>query len=348
MTKTDPQNTGPAPAPTLSDVAHRARVSTATVSRCLNAPNRVVPGTRARVMRAIEELRYTPNFGGRALASRRTDTIGAVIPTMDNAIFAKGLQAFEETLTGAGLTLLVASTHYDPAREDAQVRSLASRGAEGLLLIGWSRAKAVNAFLRARHLPAVIAWAHRDDADMLCAGFDNRTAMRTMVAHVLARGHGRLAMIAGICRDNDRASERVEGAREALQNADLCPNQLRVVEAPYTIEAGRAAMGTLLDRVDRPTAVVCGNDVLAVGALMEAKHRGLRVPDDISIVGFDNLEMASVVDPQLTTVHVPHRRMGRAAAEILIAMLRGGEMPASQRFDTEIIERGSLGAPRPK
>ena len=138
----------PNTSPTLSDVAKRADVSTATVSRCFNEPDRVVPETRNRVMRAVEELSYTPNFGGRVLASRRTNTVGAIIPTMENAIFARGLQAFEEALALEGYTLLVASTGYDPEREFEQIKKLVARGSDGLLLIGWERSEKVFNFLK--------------------------------------------------------------------------------------------------------------------------------------------------------------------------------------------------------
>lgn len=331
------------PMPTLNDVARLARVSTATVSRCLNAPHQVVPRTRERVMRAIEKLAYTPHFGGRALASRKTNTIGAIIPTMENAIFARGLQAFEEVLAASGYTLLVASTSYDPEREYQQVKSLVGRGADGLLLIGWDRAPEVYEFLKAREFPTVVAWNYREDEGILCTGFDNRAAMRQLVERVIAYGHRSIGMIAGITKNNDRAADRVAGARAAMTQAGLPEAALPVVEAPYTIEAGAAVMQKLMAHAPRPTAIVCGNDVLAVGALGEAKRLGLRVPEDVSIVGFDNIDLASVVDPQLTTVHVPHRRMGHAAAQILIGVLQTGEAVDSSRFGTEIIERGSLG-----
>ena len=128
--------------PTLDDVARAAGVSTATVSRCLNAPDRVIATTRERVMQAVEALGYTPDFGGRALASRRTNTVGAIIPTMDNAIFARGLQSFQEALSRFGKTLLVASSGYSPAREREQMEVMASRGVDGLLLIGSARPEA--------------------------------------------------------------------------------------------------------------------------------------------------------------------------------------------------------------
>lgn len=333
----------PTPAPTLTDVAKRAGVSTATVSRCFNEPERVVPETRDRVMRAVEELAYTPNFGGRVLASRKSQTVGAIIPTMENAIFARGIQAFEEELASQGFTLLVASTNYHAEREFEQVKKLVSRGADGLLLIGWERPKKVFDFLKSRNFPTVIVWNLRPGSDAICSGFNNRDAARRMAELVLKFGHRNIGMIAGITAGNDRAADRLAGVRDALSSRRPSPRKLPVVEAPYTIEDGARAFRKLLARKPRCTAVICGNDVLAVGALCEAKRMGIRVPQDVSITGFDDIDLATVTDPPLTTVHVPHRRMGQAAARMLLNRMAGVLENDCVEFETEIIERGSLG-----
>jgi len=329
--------------PKIADVAQRARVSTATVSRCLNEPARVMPATRERVMRAVEELAYTPHFGGRALASRRSNTVAAIIPTMENAIFARGIQAFEEELAADGFTLLVASTGYDPAREYEQVKKLVARGADGLLLIGWERPREVFEFLKTRDFPTVVVWNIQPESKVLSAGFNNREAARRISETVCGYGHRRIAMIAGVVAGNDRAADRVLGVRDALGAMGLQPEKMRIEEAPYTIEDGARAFAKLMKGRVKPTAVICGNDVLAVGALCEAKRMGLRVPEDVSITGFDDIDLATVVDPPLTTVHVPHRRMGQAAARILLSRMAGIDQSSSVEFETEIVERGSLG-----
>jgi len=337
--------------PTLLDVARRAGVSTATVSRCLNSPDRVVEKTRAKVLKAVEDLRYTPNFGGRALASNRTNTVGAIVPTLTNAIFAVGLDAFESELARANVTLLVASTGFDPDREFDQVRALVGRGADGLLLIGWDRPQEIYDFLDTRRVPHVIAWNARDQGDRPCAGFDNRHAARVMAERVLSLGHRRIAMIAGVTRFNDRAADRLAGVRDAVSAARFPHDAMPVVEAPYTLNDGSRAMADLLSAPVRPTAVICGNDVLAVGALRAARAAGLNVPDDISITGFDDIELASVVSPALTTVHVPHKRMGGAAASLLLGQTHGSGQTSDEatghtcHFVAEVVERGSLGPP---
>lgn len=325
-------------------MARAAGVSTATVSRCLNAPDLVLAETRARVLAAVEATGYTPDFGGRALASRRTDTFGAVIPTMDNAIFARGLQAFGETLAEAGATLLVASSGYDPAREEEQIRALVARGADGLLLIGTARADGARRFLERAGVPSVIAWTVRRDGawPQPFVGFDNAAAMADLARRVLALGHRRVAMIAGVTASNDRATERVEGFRAALREAGLDPLSAPVVEAPYGIREGGEAFDAVMRRDPRATAVLCGNDVLAAGAVARARQAGLRVPEDVSVTGFDDIDISLVVEPRLTTVHVPHRRMGAAAARLLLA-LREGEPCADVRLETRFVAGASLG-----
>lgn len=330
-------------APTLHDVARVAGVSTATVSRALNAPGLVTNSTRELVLRTVDELGYTPHFGGRALASNRSNTIGAVIPTMDNAIFARGLQAFQETLSDAGVTLLLASSSYDTTREFEQIRALVSRGIDGLMLIGGARPKETYGFLEQRRIPYVLTWNYRPDEHVCFVGFDNHMSARNMARAVIDRGHRHIAMIAGITATNDRASDRVAGVRAALDDAGLSGRDLPVVESVYSLGGGRRACEILLECRPRPTALICGNDVLAVGAITQAQSQGLRVPDDVSITGFDDIELAEAVEPGLTTVRVPHRGMGTAAARSLLAIIDGESSGRGLELKTRIVIRESLG-----
>ncbi|MGI9508141.1 MAG: LacI family DNA-binding transcriptional regulator [Geminicoccaceae bacterium] len=331
--------------PTIDDVSRRAGVSTATVSRCLNAPDRVRPETRARVEAAVAELGYTPHFGGRALAANRTNTIGVVIPTMASAIFALGIQSLQEELSANDVTLLVATSHYDPDLELKQIRTLLGRGVDGLALIGEARPDDAYKLLHDRQVPFVLLWSYREDCTHGCVGFDNHAAARRMAERVLEVGHRQIAMVAGIQASNDRAAARVDGVRDALSAKGLRLDPPFLAEAPYTVDESAEAARALLTLSPRPTVIVSGNDVQAAGALLAARSAGLHVPDDLSIVGFDDIELASVVDPQLTTVHVPHRRMGRAAARRLLAMIRSGDPGENIAFETTIVERGSLAAP---
>lgn len=329
--------------PTLQDVARAAGVSTATVSRCLNSPDRVVKETRDRVLAVVGELGYAPNFGARALAAQRTNTIGAIIPTMENAIFARGLQAFQEELARHGLTLLVASSSYSPDLEEEQIRTLLARGADALLLIGFERPARVYELLQQRGVPYVVAWAYTGRTGHPAIGFDNRAAMRTLARQVFDYGHRDVAVIAAPLSSNDRAQERVYGIWDAAAAAGLPRDAITLIETPYSIENGARAMENLLRAPTRPTAVLCGNDVLAVGAMGAVRQAGLEVPGDISITGFDDIEIAGIVTPGLTTVHVPHRQMGCEAARLLDALLSGAEVPPPLRLETEIVLRQSLG-----
>ncbi|WP_420406818.1 LacI family DNA-binding transcriptional regulator [Hoeflea sp.] len=333
--------------PTLDDVARAAGVSTATVSRCLNAPERVIAPTRERVMAAVTALGYTPDFGGRALASRRTNTVGAIIPTMENAIFARGLQSFQEALSRSGKTLLVASSGYDPAREREQMEALIGRGADGLLLIGSARPESSIEYLKRRRVPYVGAWNLGPGPDGFFVGFDNAAAAAELTARVIAQGHRRIAMIGGISEMNDRAAARIAGVRGAVESASIEGGLIDVIEAPYAFHDGADAFARLMQASPRPTAVICGNDVLAIGAMQRAREMGMSVPGDISITGFDDIDIAEMVNPGLTTVRVPHRRMGEAAAEMLLKLINKEPVEHQIEIPTSIIERGTLGPPPP-
>ncbi|ABV93768.1 HTH-type transcriptional repressor [Dinoroseobacter shibae DFL 12 = DSM 16493] len=331
------------PSPTLQDVAQAAGVSTATVSRCLNSPELVVEQTRERVLAVVQELGYAPNFGARALAAKRTNTIGAIIPTMENAIFARGLQAFQEELARHGLTLLVASSSYSPKLEEEQIRTLLARGADALLLIGFERSARAYELLQQRGVPYVIAWAYSAGSDHHAIGFDNRAAMRALARQVFGLGHRDVAIIAAPMDSNDRARERVLGIWDAAAEVGLDRDALTLVQTPYSIENGARVMAEILAGPRQPTAVMCGNDVLAVGAMGAARAAGLSVPGDLSITGFDDIEIAGIVTPGLTTVHVPHRQMGIEAARVLATLLSGGAPPVPLLLETQIISRASLG-----
>ncbi len=328
--------------PTLDDVARIAGVSTATVSRCLNTPDRVVKATRDRVMTAVELLGYTPNFGARVMAAKRTFTIGAIIPTMENAIFARGVQAFQEELRERGYTLLVSSSSYRPEIEHEQIRALVSRGADGLLLIGYDRDPAVYDYLNRQGVPTLVAWAYDADSPQPSIGFDNCESMAQLAQVVWEHGHRRIGVISGITEGNDRAIGRLKGIRDTFGGHGIMADMLSVIETPYEISNGAQAFEALMSADVPPTVVMCGNDVLAVGALRRAREMGLDVPRDVSITGFDDIELAQIVTPTLTTVHVPHRKMGREAARALVDMVEEKSAGQSIKLHSSLRIRGSL------
>ncbi|MBO6757369.1 MAG: LacI family DNA-binding transcriptional regulator [Roseibium sp.] len=329
--------------PTLADVARTANVSTATVSRCLNSPGQVSAKTHDKVMRAVDALGYSPNFSARALAARQTKTVGAIIPTMDNAIFARGIQAFQEELREHGFTLLIASSAYQEDQEEEQIKTLTARGADGLLLIGYHRDSKIYDFLEKRRVPVLLAWVFDPNADRIAIGFNNRQAMKELATEVLAHGHRRLGFISAFTKANDRARDRVQGVYDAIKAAGMDADSVALIETKYSIEYGAEAFRALMAGSDRPTAVMCGNDVLAVGALRAAIELGLNVPGDVSITGFDDIELASVAPVPLTTIHVPHRRMGRQAARMLIDMLAGKTPTKGVELEVSMCLRETLG-----
>ncbi len=325
----------------MEDVANAAEVSTATVSRCLNEPAKVSEKTRSRVMDAVNKLDYFPNFGARAIAANRTGIFGAVIPTMENAIFARGIEAFQRVLVAKNSTMLVASSDYDPEQEARQIKTLVGRGADGLLLIGFQRDVEIYNFLADREIPVVSAWGRTDDVTQSYVGFDNRSASLMLVEKAVFMGHRSFAYVSAPTEKNDRARERVAGAREAIANSGLNPDDMQLIETEYSIQNGRSAF-TEIQKAKIPSLIICGNDVLAVGVIQAAKESGLSVPDNVSVIGFDDIELASVVSPSLTTVHVPHKEMGKIAAETLYGLVTDLSTPKHVELETRIVMRKSL------
>ena len=331
--------------PTLEDVAKLAGVSTASISRALNEPGKVAEATRKRIEEAIDQLGYTPNFGGRALASRRTNTIGAVIPSMANAMFANGLQAFQEVLADEGMTLLVATTGFDPMEEQRAIKSLVAQGADALLLIGNERPAETWDFIDKRNVLHLIAWCNHTRDGNLFVGFDNAGAAGNAARAAMEMGHRRLAMISGQTHLNDRAKERQQGVIDAVRAFGQGARLTHVIEAPYLIDEAGDALVEIMGQAEKPTVVLCANDAQAAGAMIKARAMGLNLPRDLSFVGFDDIGLARVVTPALTTVRVPQVEMGRGAARLLLDMMAGKSNLSSQTIATELIRRESLVPP---
>ena len=333
--------------PTIDDVASAARVSTATVSRVLNKPDAVREALRQRVTDAVVRLGYVPHAGARALMLHRSGTVGAVFPTVDNAIFAKAIEALQRRLTDAGLQLLIATSGYDVDTEARQAMNLVTRGADALALCGIGQSPQLLKFLRQRALPTVHVMTYPAPAETVCVGFDNAKAIAQAVRYLLDLGHRRVAMLAGITRHNDRARARVAGVRKALKEAGIELPASRLVERPYGLAEARDGFRALMAAVPAPTAILCGNDVLAFGALLEAQRMKIVVPKALSIIGFDDLEMARHIHPALTTVHVPTEKMWGAAADRLIEALDKRPVATATEVEVELVVRDSTGpAPR--
>lgn len=324
---------------TLEDVARRAGVSTATVSRVLSRPEVVRASTRVQVMSAVRQLDYQPDASARALASGRTHTVGCVIPTLDHAIFARSTQAMQTTLASAGYQLLVASHDYDPATEFRVARVLQQRGVDALVLVGSDHAPGLWKALLAWDKPALLTWSC--DSRLPSIGFDNKAAARTATEHLIALGHRRIGVISGLTSHNDRARSRIEGVRLALKDAGLTLAPDLLTEQVFNLNGGRSGLRVLMTASKPPTAIFCGNDLLATGALLEAQRMGLKIPRQLSICGIDNHELSEALYPGLTTINLPTQDLGRITANSVLSAIAGDPIALQSLLPFELVVRGS-------
>lgn len=334
------------PRVTVAEIAARAGVSTATVSRVLNGNMRVSQEARQRVEAAVRETGYLPDASARALASNRTRRIGAVVPTLRNATFAAGVEALQRRLGEERYCLTVSSSDYDPEIEAYQARTLLESGVDGLMLVGFSHPQWLYDLLRKWDVPFVCTYVDRAVPGGGAVGFNNHQAGRIVAEYLLDLGHRNIAVIAAPMRGNDRAADRVEGVREAMRARGLELPNSNVVQSPYSMLDGRLAMHTILELSPCPTAVICGNDSIAFGAFSEAHRQGLSIPRDLSIVGFGDLEFASMLAPPLTTLRLPFTEIGIRAAEYLLARILGTPVRSVTSLEAHLIVRGSTGRPR--
>ncbi|CAN5240970.1 LacI family DNA-binding transcriptional regulator [soil metagenome] len=327
---------------TLEDVARLAGVSLGSASRALSAPLEVRPDTLERVQRAVAQLGYVRNGAAQALASRRTKTIAAIYPTLDNPIFAVSIQSLQQTLWGRGYQLLVASHDYEPARETDLLRAIVERGVDGIVLVGTDHADGVYDLQRQYGLPCVLSFAVGESRPGQCVGFSYFDAAQRMASLVVEHGHTRIALCPGIADGNERVRARVEGTRASLKAHGLVLPGDWIVERPFTFEGGRSAVAQLFDASEPPTALICGTDIQAIGAIGECRDRGIRVPDDLSITCSDDIELASLVEPKLTTVHVPTAEVGRLCAERIVDLIEGRPLAEANSLQTTLMLRESL------
>lgn len=328
-----------------ADVAKRAGVSTATVSRVLNGSAGVSAKKRAAVLKAAEDLDFVANGAARALSTKRFMTIGAVVPNIENEGFLKALSAFQARLRHIGYTLVLTNSGYDLDVELREATALLSRGVDGLLLVGDIHRAELFAMSERMGVPLVQTFTL--SAARPCVGFDNVAATRRAAQFLLDLGHRRIAVVTGSRRDNDRAQSRVEGVRSALAARGLSIHPAHDVIVSYGIGAGRDAMRHILgaEGVPRPTAIVCGTDQLAFGVMIEAQSRGLEVPRDLSITGFNDADYAAFLSPPLTTLRIRATEIGQAAADYLAACLRGETAVRVTDIAAELIVRESTAPP---
>lgn len=311
----------------IQSVAAQAGVSIATVSRVFNTPDKVLPVTRTLVESVARELGYQPSASARSLRTQRSQVIGVVLPTLLNPTFAECLQGLAQAAATAGYAIVPLTTGYDLEAEQQAVDRLIARDADGMVLVisNPSTSPALMR-LRERGLPYVLAYSRHPDH--CCVAVDNEAAAADAVAHLVALGHRRIAMVSGTLSQSDRAQQRCLGYLAGMKAAGLATPPL--IEVPF-VEAATRVLAQHLLGPDRPTALFCSNDLLAIRAVRAARMAGLRVPEDVSVMGFDGIALGDELTPRLSTIEQPAAEIGRTAANQLIAALQVQRLPGPRR-----------------
>jgi LacI family repressor for deo operon, udp, cdd, tsx, nupC, and nupG len=330
---------------TIRDVALQLGVSVATVSRALSRPELLREETRERVLAAVAALGYRPNLLARGLRRGRTHAILVIAPNL-SPFFLEILAGIEEVAREAGFAVLLGNSGGDHRREEACFDQVATVRADGVILLTGSAPKA---FARGgRQLPPLVAVLEGlTDHSVPLIRTDHRVGAREATRHLIELGHKRIAHISG-SRHVPSSAQRLHGYRDALKAANLTGSADLVYTGDFTMPSGAAGMNALLALSAAPTAVLCGNDEMAFGAVQALHRRGLSVPGDVSIVGFDDLNMAAFYNPPLTTVHIPRHEIGRRAAAELIELLGGRAVTREAVLPTRLMIRESTAPPRDK
>jgi LacI family repressor for deo operon, udp, cdd, tsx, nupC, and nupG len=334
--------------PNISQVAKQAGVSTATVSRVVSGTNgRVSLDTRARVLRAVEELGYAPNSAAKNLRTQRSGKILVTVPDISNPFFALILQGIEDAALRAGYAVLIGDTQHDSAREERYAQMLLQKQADGLIFLGHRLPNEALRLARAgsaRPAPIVNGCEFSPRLAVPSVHIDNARAAQEAMDHLYSLGHERVAVVTGPLvspLSRDRLRGAIAGAKAARARRHLV-----VVNGDFSISSGTTAATRLLARKPTPTAVFCFNDEMAIGVMQTARRRGIRVPEDLSVVGFDDIRFARYLDPPLTTITQPMREIGEGCVRLLLESLRGSHgLPESVTLQHQLTVRSTTAAP---
>ncbi len=326
----------------IVDVARAAKVSASTVSRCFNHPDLVNPATRKKIDRAVARLGYIRNRAAQAMHGKRSGTIGLIVPTINHAIFAEVVQSFSDSVEAAGFTILMTSHGYDLDREYSVLRKLLEHRVDAIALIGLEHSEETFQLIDQQKMPCVAIWNHDAASRVPCVGAENFAAGRMAAEHIVGLGHRRIGMIFPRTEGNDRAQDRLDGARSVLEDAGIAVPPRWQMTSPYSIAHAKDAVEALLSSKDVPSALICGNDVIAQGAVYAALKLGVRVPDDLSVVGIGNFKGSMEMEPGLTTVHIPAQDIGRVAGEQIVAAVAAQtQQLARVKCDVDLVVRGT-------
>jgi LacI family transcriptional regulator, gluconate utilization system Gnt-I transcriptional repressor len=331
---------GPRATVKLSDVAAAAGVAPMTVSRVINTPDRVSPATAARVRAAIEKLGYVPNLVAGGLSSRRSRMVAAIVPTIAHPMFSEMVQHFTDTMRDAGYQVMLSLSGYHDFGGLDLVRGLLARRPDAMLLTGADHPPPLRQMLTEAGIPVVEIWDSAPQPVDMLVGLDHAQAGAAVAAMFRAKGIDHFAAFAAA---DTRAQARSRGFTEAARRAGGVVVAEQVLPAPSTITAGRQAMSALAATLTRRTGLFCSSDMLAFGAITEARARGIAVPDHICVCGFGNFELGAASEPPFTTVSVEGAEVGRTAAGMLLRRLAGAPQSDADRVHVpfRILERAS-------
>jgi LacI family repressor for deo operon, udp, cdd, tsx, nupC, and nupG len=329
----------------INEVAKRAGVSTATVSRALSQPDLVSPQTRRIVLKAVKHLGYSPNSAAKHLRTRRSGNILVTVPDISNPFFSLILQGIEDEAQRKGYAVLLGDTQHDSKREARYALMLMRKEADGLIFLGHRLPKPAAQLMRSlapRHAPIVNGCEFSPRLGVPSVHIDNATAAAEAMDHLYRLGHRRIGIVTGPLV-SPLSRDRLAGAKSRAR-AERAEQDLIVVHGDFSIEAGAAAAERLLDRREPPTAVFCFNDEMAMGVIETAHRRTLRVPRDLSVIGFDDIRFARHMDPPLTTIAQPMRQIGEGTVRMLVDILAGRTLaPFSVTLPHTLVVRSSTG-----
>jgi DNA-binding LacI/PurR family transcriptional regulator len=330
--------------PTIYDVARHAGVSTATVSRALNGTGQIAPATRATIEAAVEELGYRPNTIARSLVTKSTQTIALLLPDITNPFYAALVSGIQQSALSHGRTMLLCTTESDPEREEHYLRVLQAKQVDGALVDGLVLPPDRIARFVEDGFPIVCLDRDIDARSIPLVQVDNRAGGRLATEHLIELGHTRVAHVTG-AGELGISDERLAGYRDALTAARIEPDFELVAEGRFTEEGGHHAARALLERHPDLTAIFAANDLSALGVLNAVAETDRTVPDDVSVVGFDDLRLAAYTSPPLTTVRQPGVEIARLATEILIGLTEGKQAERMRHLlEPELVVRGSTRA----
>ena len=333
--------------PSLADVAALAGVSAGTVSRALSRPEMISEATRERVFSAVRKLRYVPNGAARALAMRRSMTIGAVVPRFGVSSFSTLVQALESTVAEAGYTLVLSVPEPHRPHETSGIKALLERGVDAMAVLGYEHEPEIFTQLQNQGMPFVRLWA-QPSTPWPGIGFDEHAAAELVVSHLSGLDHRNVAFIGGRTENNERARRRREGITLALSRHGMKLSREATIETEYGFREGYEAMQTLLQRDLNITAVICGNDYLAAGALAALNGADIEIPGRLSVVSFNDNDFAAYLHPPLTTVHLPIDEIGKEAGRYLLSRLEGKAATTPEDLPMRLVERQSSGPAKPR